>query len=71
VVGCSTGEEAYSLAIAFIEALDALPASAHRQLKIFATDLNADAIALARTGRFATATIAQDLTPQRLARFFR
>jgi two-component system CheB/CheR fusion protein len=69
VVGCSTGEEAYSLAIAFTEALDALPASAHHQLKIFATDLNADAIALARTGRFG-ATIAQDLTPQRLSRFF-
>jgi two-component system CheB/CheR fusion protein len=69
VVGCSTGEEAYSLAIAFSEALDALPAPAHRQLQIFATDLNADAIASARSGRFA-ATIAQDLTPARLSRFF-
>jgi two-component system CheB/CheR fusion protein len=69
VVGCSTGEEAYSLAIAFTEALDACPAPAHRQLQIFATDLNADAIAAARTGRFA-ATIARDMTPQRLARFF-
>ena len=69
VVGCSTGEEAYSLAIAFVEALDGLPASAHRQLQVFATDLNADAIAAARSGRFA-ATIARDLTPERLARFF-
>ncbi|MBT9596529.1 MAG: PAS domain-containing protein [Vitreoscilla sp.] len=69
VVGCSTGEEAYSLAIAFTEALDALPGPAHRQLQIFATDLNADAIASARSGRFA-ATIAQNLTPQRLSRFF-
>lgn len=69
VVGCSTGEEAYSLAIVFSEALDALPAPAHRQLQIFATDLNADAIASARSGRFA-ATIAQDLTPARLSRFF-
>jgi two-component system CheB/CheR fusion protein len=69
VVGCSTGEEAYSLAIAFAETLDALPTSAHRQLQVFATDLNADAIASARSGRFA-ATIARDLTPQRLARFF-
>jgi len=69
VVGCSTGEEAYSLAIAFIEALDTLPAPGKRELQIFATDLNADAIAVARGGRFA-ATIAHDLTPQRLARFF-
>jgi two-component system CheB/CheR fusion protein len=69
VVACSTGEEAYSLAIAFTEALDSLPAPAHRELQIFATDLNADAIAAARSGRFA-ASIARDLTPQRLARFF-
>ena len=69
VVGCSTGEEAYSLAIAFIEAADKLPTTAQPELKIFATDLNADAIAAARRGRFA-ATITGDLTPQRLARFF-
>jgi chemotaxis methyl-accepting protein methylase len=69
VVGCSTGEEAYSLAMAFIEALDALPATRRRELQIFATDLNADAIAAARSGRFG-ATIARDLSPQRLARFF-
>jgi two-component system CheB/CheR fusion protein len=69
VVGCSTGEEAFSLAIAFTEVLDSLPVPVHRELQIFATDLNADAIAAARSGRFA-ATIARDLTPQRLARFF-
>ena len=69
VVGCSTGEEAYSLAIAYTEAMEALPALARRELQIFATDLNADAIAAARSGRFA-ATIARDLAPQRLARFF-
>jgi two-component system, chemotaxis family, CheB/CheR fusion protein len=69
VVGCSTGEEAYSLAIAFCEAQDSIAAPARRELQIFATDLNADAIAAARSGRFAVA-IARDLTPQRLARFF-
>jgi two-component system CheB/CheR fusion protein len=69
VVGCSTGEEAYSLAIAFIEALDARPATGRPELQVFATDLNADAITAARSGRFA-ATIAHDLEPQRLARFF-
>jgi two-component system CheB/CheR fusion protein len=69
VVGCSTGEEAFSLAIAFTEALESMPVPAKRKLQIFATDLNADAITAARSGRFA-ATIARDLTPQRLARFF-
>lgn len=69
VIGCSTGEEAYSLAIAFTEAVDALPAPARRGLQVFATDLNADAIAAARSGRF-TPAIARDLSPQRLARFF-
>ena len=69
VVGCSTGEEAYSLAMAFIEAVETLPEPGRCELKIFATDLNADAIAAARSGRFA-ATIANDLTPERLARFF-
>jgi two-component system CheB/CheR fusion protein len=69
VIGCSTGEEAYSLAMAFTEALEVLAEPARRELQIFATDLNADAIAVARSGRFAAA-IAQDLTPHRLARFF-
>ncbi len=69
VVGCSTGEEAYSLAMAFTEAVESLPAPARCKLLIFASDLNADAIASARVGRFA-ATIAHDLSPQRLARFF-
>ncbi|HET9978103.1 MAG TPA: chemotaxis protein CheB, partial [Burkholderiaceae bacterium] len=69
VVACSTGEEAYSLAMAFTEALDTVPVAAHRKLQIFATDLNADAIAAARSGRFAP-TIAKDLSPQRLSRFF-
>jgi two-component system CheB/CheR fusion protein len=69
VVGCSTGEEAYSLAMAFTEVQESLSAPVPCELQIFATDLNADAIAAARTGRFA-ATIARDLTPQRLVRFF-
>jgi two-component system, chemotaxis family, CheB/CheR fusion protein len=69
VVGCSTGEEAYSLAIAYVESLDGLPPPARRPLQIFATDLNADAIATARSGRFA-ATISTDMSAQRLSRFF-
>ena len=69
VVGCSTGEEAYSLAIAFVEARDALPEAAACELQVFATDLSADAIASARAGRFAR-SIAQQLSPERLARHF-
>lgn len=69
VAGCSTGEEAFTLAIAFTEARDAAPDPASRELQIFATDLNADAIAAARGGRFSR-SIAQALSPERLARFF-
>ncbi len=69
VVGCSTGEEAYSLAMAFIEAQEAMPAQRQHELQIFATDLNAEAIAVARAGRY-PASVARDLSPERLARFF-
>jgi two-component system CheB/CheR fusion protein len=71
VVGCSTGEEAYSLAMLFTEVLDALPAASVPacKLQVFATDLSADAIAFARAGRYPAASLA-DLSPQRRARFF-
>ncbi|MBG6078912.1 two-component system CheB/CheR fusion protein [Rubrivivax gelatinosus] len=69
VAGCSTGEEAYTLAMAFTEVVETLPADARCELQVFATDLNADAIAAARTGCY-PATVARDLGPQRLARFF-
>ncbi len=69
VVGCSTGEEAYTLAMAFAEVVDALPEYRACELQIFATDLSADAIAVARGGHF-PAAIVRDLEPQRLTRFF-
>jgi two-component system, chemotaxis family, CheB/CheR fusion protein len=69
VVGCSTGEEAYSLAMAFTEVADAMPEHGAHGLQIFATDLSADAIVAARAGHY-PATIARDLSPQRLERFF-
>jgi two-component system CheB/CheR fusion protein len=69
VVGCSTGEEAYSLAIAFREVADAQPTPDEWTLQIFATDLSADAIAVARLGHF-SAKIAAELAPERLSRFF-
>jgi two-component system CheB/CheR fusion protein len=69
VVGCSTGEEAYSLAMVFQELVGALPADQARTLQIFASDLSADAISVARRGQYA-AKIAADLGEERLARFF-
>ena len=69
VVGCSTGEEAYSLAILFKEAADALRVPASRKLQIFATDLSADAIAVARRGHYSS-KISSDMTADRFARFF-
>ncbi len=66
---CSTGEEAYSLAIVFREALDTLKPTAHYALQIFATDLDKDAIEQARGGVY-PANIAADVTEARLRRFF-
>ncbi len=70
VVGCSTGEEAYSLAMVFREARERLAMPATSTLQIFATDLNADAIAFARRGRYPP-SIAADVSPARLQHFFR
>ena len=69
VAGCSTGEEAYSLAITFREVLDALPERRRCTLQIFATDLSPGAIERARRGVYAAAA-REDLSPARLARFF-
>ena len=69
VVGCSTGEEAYTLAMVFREVADALPAPDTYALQIFATDLSVDAIALARKARY-PAQITEAVSPGRLARFF-
>jgi len=69
VAGCSTGEEAFSLAIAFREALDQVAPSARHSIQIFATDLDPDAIEKARRGVY-PANIAADVSPARLQRFF-
>ncbi|MDZ7698126.1 MAG: chemotaxis protein CheB [Deltaproteobacteria bacterium] len=65
--GCSTGEEAYSLAMLLAERQEALKRSF--KVTIFATDIDGQAIATARAGRY-PASIATDLSPERLARFF-
>jgi len=67
VPGCATGEEAYSLAILIDEILSE---SGHRrEAQIFATDLDATAIDVARAGTYPSG-IATDLSPERLRRCF-
>ena len=67
--GCSTGEEAYSLAMVLLEALDGLERGKHLSIQIFATDINPDAIDVARVGEY-TGSLLADVSPERLRRFF-
>ena len=67
VAGCSTGEEAYSLAILAREVMENLGVA--RDLKIFATDIDRDAVAKAGTGVYPE-SIAADLPAQYLAKYF-
>ena len=69
VVGCSTGEEAYSLAMTFRDVLAARPGLAPFELQVFATDVSADAIAFARRGQF-PARIDKEVDAEHLARYF-
>jgi chemotaxis methyl-accepting protein methylase len=69
VAGCSTGEEAYSLAIAFAETAHEHKSVGGLSVQIYATDLDKDAIDKARQGLFPE-NIAADVSPARLARFF-
>ena len=66
-IGCSTGEEAYGLAILLFEAFDKL--ETHPQIQVFASDLDENSIKYAREGVYPTA-IEADLSPERLERFF-
>jgi two-component system CheB/CheR fusion protein len=69
VPGCSTGEEAYSLAIVFKEVIEKIIPSGRFSLQVFATDLDNDAIEIARKGIFSS-NIAADVSSGRLNRFF-
>ncbi len=69
VPACSTGEEAYSLAIVFKEAVERAQPRGNFALQIFGTDLDRDAIDRARQGLFPH-NISSDVSPERLARFF-
>ncbi|MET0340793.1 MAG: CheR family methyltransferase, partial [Polyangiales bacterium] len=67
VAGCSTGEEAYSLAILLFEIME--KRKRRLPVQIFATDLDAKAIEVARAGVYPQA-IAGDVDARRLKRFF-
>lgn len=67
VPGCSTGEEPYSLAMSLVEYLGEERSEA--PIQIFGTDLSGSAIQQARSGIYKE-SIAADLTPVRLHRFF-
>lgn len=69
IPGCSTGEEAYTLAMVFKEAIEKKGSKGGISLQIFATDLDNEAIETARKGLF-PANIAGNVTPKRLSRFF-
>ncbi len=69
VPGCSTGEEAYSIAIIFSECLSKLRLKGNFKVQIFATDIDKEAIYKARQGVY-PANIAADLSPERLEHFF-
>ncbi|QRM29245.1 CheR family methyltransferase [Microvirga sp. VF16] len=67
VLGCSTGEEAYSIGILLREHMAGLDTVPHVQ--IFASDIDGRALAAARVGRY-TEAVTKDVTPERLARWF-
>jgi PAS domain S-box-containing protein len=67
IAGCSTGEEAYSLAICLLESLATRAASP--QIQIFATDVSEDAIEKARAGIYPADALSQ-VSSDRLRRFF-
>ncbi|GBD49606.1 methyltransferase [Methylopila sp. Yamaguchi] len=67
VLGCATGEEAYSIGILLREHLAKIDQTP--QIQIFATDIDVRALAAARIGRYSK-SIAKDISPERLARWF-
>jgi two-component system CheB/CheR fusion protein len=67
VAGCSTGEEAYTIAMLCRERVERMPRPP--QVKIFATDIDTSALAEARRGRYMS-DVERQVSPERLARFF-
>ncbi len=69
VTACSTGEEAYSLAMTVLDVLDDIKPKGRFKLQIFATDLDEDAVNIARKGYY-SANIEDDISAQQLTRYF-
>ncbi len=67
VPGCSTGEEAYSIAMLISERMTAL--KQNFSIQVFATDIDSRAVGIARAGIY-PASIAADVSTERLTRFF-
>lgn len=67
VTGCSTGQEAYSLAMMVQERIEACDSD--QEVQIFATDLDERALSVARKGLY-PAAIAEQVSPARLKRYF-
>jgi two-component system CheB/CheR fusion protein len=67
IAGCSTGEEAYSIAILFMEVQEEL--NLHPSIKIFASDLDKDSVIVAGKGQYGE-NIIEDVSALRLSKFF-
>ncbi len=67
--GCSSGEEAYSLAMLLLECLDGIDPARYLKIQLFATDINPAAIDFARAGLYPP-NITADVSPEWLRRFF-
>jgi two-component system, chemotaxis family, CheB/CheR fusion protein len=67
VPGCATGEEVYSIVICLLERAGEM--QGNPSFQVFGTDLSEEALEKARSGRY-LANIAQDVSPERLQRFF-
>jgi two-component system CheB/CheR fusion protein len=67
VVACSSGEEAYSIAIAMLEYMDEV--GIHRPLRIFGTDINTQSISRARRGWYSKDSV-DELSETRRKRYF-
>ncbi|MFP4449071.1 MAG: CheR family methyltransferase [Bacteroidales bacterium] len=66
-IGCSTGEEAYSLAILLSEYME--ENNINKNVKLFATDIDRDSVEFAGLGMYPE-SIVSDISPERLSRYF-
>ena len=68
VPGCSTGEEAYTIGILFKEKMKEM--DIHPQVRVFATDIDRESLAVARTGRFDESSL-RDMSDKRRKMYFK